>query len=95
MPCWQGPATGTKSNVSGSASSVTILASSSSRKGATIFNDSSAILYLDLSGGTATTGSYSTQIAAGGYYEVPGVYTGLITGIWSSGTGNARVTQFT
>src|SRR5579859_6856713 len=54
-----GAATGTKSNVAGSASSVTILASNTSRKGAMVYNDSTAILYLDLSGGVASTTSYS------------------------------------
>ncbi len=86
--------TGTKSNVAGSASSVTVLASNTNRKGAMVFNDSTAILYLDLSGGTASATSYSTQVPANGLYELTVVYTGAITGIWSSATGNARVTEF-
>ncbi len=92
-----GSATGTKSNVAGSASSVTILASNTSRKGAIIYNDSTAVLYLDLSGGTAASTSYSVQLPANAYFELPGpnVYNGAITGIWSSATGNARVTEWT
>jgi hypothetical protein len=87
--------TGTHSNVAGNASSVTILASNANRLGASIFNDSGAILYLDTTGGTATTSNYTLQIAPNGYYEMPFQYTGLITGIWASATGNARVVEYT
>lgn len=88
--------TGTKSNVGSSASSVTILAANANRKGATIYNDSTQILYLDLSGGTASSSSYSTQVGSQQLFELPGptIYTGLITGIWASANGNARVTEF-
>jgi hypothetical protein len=88
------PNTGTKSNVSGSASSTTILAANTGRLGAVIFNDSTAVLYLDLTGGTASSSSYSVQLGAGSYFEVPHGYLGLITGIWASATGAARVTEF-
>ncbi len=89
-------ATGTKANVVAAITSTTILASNANRKGAIIYNDSTAILYLDLSGGTASATSYSVQIPANGYFEVPGpaIYTGLVTGIWVAANGNARVTEF-
>lgn len=91
-------ATGTKSSVASSTSSVTILAANPGRKDATIHNNSTATLYLDLSGGTASATSFTIKIFADGYYELPrnpwGVYTGLITGIWSSANGNAQVTEF-
>lgn len=91
----QAAGTGTKSNVSGSASSVTILAANTSRKRWSVYNDSSAILYLDTTGGTASTTSYSVQVAPGWLYEGPApINTGLITGIWSSATGTARVVEF-
>jgi hypothetical protein len=85
------------SNVSGSASSVTVLASNASRKNATFFNDSTAILYLKLNSGVASTTSYSVQIQPNGYYELPNgsVYTGAITGIWSAANGAVRVTELT
>src|SRR4249919_2110329 len=86
--------TATKANVAGSASSVTILAANTARLGASIKNDSSAILYVDLTGGTATSSSYSVDLVAGAYFEVPFKYTGLITGIWASATGAARVTEY-
>jgi hypothetical protein len=90
-------ATGTKSTVaSSSASSVTILAANTSRKGAMIYNDSTQILYLDLSGGTASSSSYSVQMGPNMLFELPGptIYNGVITGIWASANGNARVTEF-
>lgn len=89
-------ATSTLSNVSSSASNVTLLSSNSSRKGATIFNDSSSALYVKF-GATSSTTSFTVKIAAGGYFEVPGpaVYTGILDGIWDSVSGAARVTEIT
>jgi hypothetical protein len=87
-------ATGTHSNVTGSASNVTLLASNASRHGATIWNDSTAILYAKL-GATASTTSYTARLVAGAYYETPSSYTGIIDGIWASATGAARVVEFT
>lgn len=94
-----GGGTGTLSNVSGSASSVTLLAANSARRGATITNDSSALLYVKF-GATASTSSYTVVITGASaapfaYYEVPFGYSGIITGIWASATGNARVTEIT
>lgn len=89
-------ASGAKTNVAGSATSVTILASNTSRKGAAVFNDSTVNLYLDLTGGTASTTSYTVKVAPGQYFELNAtpVYTAAITGIWDSATGNARVTEW-
>jgi hypothetical protein len=87
--------TGTKSNVGGAATSTTILASNANRLGMSIYNDSAAILYLDTTGGTASATSYTAQVAPGGYYEMPFHYTGLVTGIWASATGTARVVEYT
>lgn len=86
--------TATLSNVSGSASSVNLLASNANRDGATIYNDSTAVLYVKL-GSTASTSSFTVKVAAGGYYELPFGYTGTIDGIWSAANGSARVTEFT
>lgn len=95
----QKAATGTLTNVGASATSVTVLAASSARIGATITNDSSALLYLKF-GATASTTSYTVVLAGAAsapfsYYEVPAGYTGIIDGIWASATGNARVTEIT
>lgn len=88
--------TATLANVSGSASSVTLQASNSARKGFTCHNDSTSILYLKF-GSTASATSYTVKLIADAYYELPttSVYTGIITGIWVSATGSARVTELT
>lgn len=95
----QKAATATLSNVAGSATSVTLLAANSGRIGATITNDSSAVLYVKF-GTTASTTSYTVVLAGAAaapfsYYEVPAGYTGRMDGIWASATGNARVTEIT
>jgi len=82
------PTTGTASTVAGSASSVTLLASNANRLGATIFNDSTAALYIKL-GATASATSFAIKVLQDDYYEVPFQYTGIIDGIWASATGNA------
>lgn len=84
-----------QTSVASSGSSVTILASNGSRLGATVYNDSTQILYLLLGTGPASTSVYTLQIGAGGYYEVPFNFTGQLTGIWASANGNARVTELT
>lgn len=87
--------TATLSNVSGSASSVTLLAANTSRKMAMFYNDSTAILYLKF-GATASTSSFTVKLMPEAYYEmVSPVYSGLIAGIWDSATGACRVTELT
>jgi hypothetical protein len=87
---------GGAANVASSATNVTLLSSNSSRKGFTIMNDSTAILYVKF-GATASSTSFHVKMAAGSYYESPaGVnYTGIIDGIWASANGSARVGEFT
>lgn len=90
------PGTATLTNVNDSASSQSLLASNSSRLGASFFNDSTSTLYLKL-GTTASTTSYTVQVPPSGYYELPfPAYTGAIDGIWSSdSTGAVRITELT
>lgn len=89
------PATSTVTSVASSASSVSLLASNTSAKLRTFYNDSTQVLYIKF-GATASTTSYTVQVAAGGYYEVPQpLYTGAIDGIWASANGNARITEVT
>jgi hypothetical protein len=87
------PSAATLTNVAGSASSVTLIASNASRRGAMVANDSAAALYIKY-GATASISSFTVKVAAGGYFELPQpVYTGVVDGIWDSATGNARVTE--
>jgi hypothetical protein len=81
-------------SVSGSASSVSLLASNNARVGATVYNDSAAILYIKL-GATASATSFTVKVQPEEYFEVPFGYTGAIDGIWASATGSARITELT
>lgn len=88
--------TATLSNVNDSATSVTVLAANTSRKGVVIHNDSSQALKLKY-GATASATSYTVEIAAEGYWEMPSpIYTGVLDGIWDAdGSGAARITELT
>ncbi len=87
--------TATKTSVAGAASDTSLLASNTGRKGATFYNDSTAILYLSYGSGAASTSSYTVQIPANGFFELPPapIYTGAIRGIWSAANGNVRISE--
>lgn len=86
--------TGGGTSVASANTSSTLLAANSARLGATIFNDSTQVLYLKL-GSTASSTSHTLQMAAASYYEVPFGYTGIIDGIWAAANGFARITELT
>lgn len=88
------------SNVPGSSSSVTLQPANPLRKGLVIVNDSTSILYVKF--GTAATPTSWTYLLSGSQAAIPAtyemsteIYTGLVTGIWASATGFARVTELT
>ncbi len=88
--------TATLTSVVANIASVTLLAANTARKGASIANTSTSILYLRIGGGTATaTTGHSVQMAANTYFELPYGYTGAITGIWVAANGQANVTEYT
>lgn len=90
------PKIATRTAVVSSATEVSLLALSTARYGATVFNDCDKTLYLALGTVAASTSSYTCQIPAGGYYEVPFGFCGAIRGIWAAGpTGNAVITELT
>jgi hypothetical protein len=85
--------TGTTTSVSDSNVNQTLLAANSSRLGATIYNDSTEILYLKL-GATASLTSFTARLVPNAYYEVPFRFIGIIDGIWAAnGSGAARITE--
>jgi len=88
--------TAATSNVTSKArsnASQTFLVLNASRKGATIYNDSGALLYIKF-GAVATSSDFTVRLASQSYYEVPFSYTGRIDGIWASaGAGNALITE--
>lgn len=85
--------TGTEISVAGNASSVTILAANTDRLGASVYNDSTAILYLRYSATAATSSAFTVKLFPEDYHEIFGGYTGQLTGIWASAAGNARITE--
>jgi hypothetical protein len=87
--------TDTVTGVASSATSVTLLAANTSRKGATFSNVSTATLYLQF-GATASnaSGGNVIAIAPNGYYELPSpVRQGIITGIWSAANGYVNISE--
>jgi len=89
-----GGTTPLQTSVSVTSSNTSVLASNANRLGATMYNEGSATCYLKL-GATASTTSYSVQIASGGYYEVPFNYTGAIDAVTSTSTAQLRITEIT
>ena len=90
--------TATRTSVASSASDGVLFAANGSAGGRTVFNESSAILYIAL-GPTpaASVTSYTTQIAPGAYYEFPTAgrfYGGEVRAIWASANGFARCTEW-
>ncbi len=80
--------------VASSTSAVPLFAANARAKGRTIYNDSSAILYVAFTTGASST-NYTVQLAAGAYYEFPQpVYAGAVTGAWATANGNARTTEW-
>lgn len=90
------PTTGTATltNVASSATNVTLSAANTARKSWYVFNDSTQVLFVKF-GVTASNSSFTVELVAGAYYEMPGtaIYSGQIDGIWASAQGSARVTE--
>jgi hypothetical protein len=85
---------GGPANVSTSTASATLIASNGLRQGASIWNDASTTLYVKF-GATASATSFHVAMSPQSYLEVPFRYTGIVDGILSSGTGTARIGEFT
>lgn len=85
--------TAASTTVASSTTSVAILAANASRKGATIWNASTATLFMDLDA-AASAADYAAKLDPGGYYEVPFGFTGAISGIWSAANGSALIREF-
>jgi hypothetical protein len=88
------PATATITRVSVGGTSVMLLSSNVSRKGAVIFNEA-GILFVKF-GTTSSSSSYTYRLTTNQTLEIPyPVYTGRIDAIKSSGTSNVLVTELT
>ena len=89
------PANATLTTVAGSVISVSLLASNAARRQVFIHNDGNADLRVAFAA-TATATAYTAIIPKNGQWEsVLDSYTGAITGIWTSATGSARITEVT
>lgn len=86
-------ATATPTTVPSAIASTPILVANAARKGATVWNDSTATLYLDLDAEVSLI-NYAAKLGPGDYYEVPFGFTGALAGIWSAANGNALVREF-
>ena len=88
--------TGTHTSVNDTATSTTLLAANASRLGGTIYNDSSALLYVLWGAGTASATNYSVRVYSNGYVEIPANYTGIVVGVWASdpNDGTAQISEF-
>jgi hypothetical protein len=87
--------TATVTQVASSATSVALLAANSARNKGMLTNASTAILYVLLGSGTASTTNYSFTVAASGVANLPDGFTGPVTGIWASANGYAYLTEMT
>jgi hypothetical protein len=87
------PASSTLSNVAASVTSGTLLAANTARMGATVWNDSTSVLYVRLGAGTASATAATVKLVADAYYELPYGFTGAVVGVWVSAVGSARVTE--
>lgn len=82
-------------SVTGSATTVQLLAANTNRRMASFYNDSTADLFLKL-GTTASTTSFTVKITSQSFYELPlPAYTGRIDGIWSTANGTVYITELT
>jgi len=86
--------TGTITSVVGSVTSVTLLASNAARKGFSFYSDSASIAYVAF-GATASVTSFTMKLQPNSYYENSTLYTGVLSIIWVSAVGAARVTELT
>jgi hypothetical protein len=84
-----------RSAVNASTTSATLFVFNAARKGATIWNNSTANLYIELGAASSTTSAFAVKITADGYYELPFNYIGQIAGVWDAANGSALLREFT
>ena len=80
--------------IAASTTVLTLFATTSSRVGVCIWNDSASRLYAKIGQGASTT-LFSFKIAPYGYWEMPmNGWGGAISGIWEAATGSAYCSQW-
>jgi hypothetical protein len=88
-----GGGSATQTSVNSSATTVTLLSPNLSRTAFSVYNDSTAVLYLSMAGSASTT-AYTVQLPPKGFYESPTLYSGSVSGIWASVNGAARICEY-
>jgi sensor c-di-GMP phosphodiesterase-like protein len=90
------PATSTvtTASVNSSATATTLLAANTNRRGATIYNNSTQILYINLAATVNATTNFLVALNPKAYFELPFTYTGVISGIWAAANGTANIAEF-
>jgi len=79
-------------NIPASITNATLANSNSSRKGLTIFNNTTKTMYIKY-GINCSTSSFSVKITGQGYLEIPFYYSGQIDAIFSTNIGEALITE--
>lgn len=83
----------TVTKIDSSTDNVMLMDENESRKMATIYNDSTAYLYIKY-GEDASVDSFTLKIGPGDYLELPSpCYLGRIDGFWSGVNGSAMITE--
>ena len=89
----QGSTAAAVTAVASATSNQTLIQANAVRFGVSIYNDSTAILYVKC-GANASTSSYTVQIGSQQYWETPFNYAGQVDGVWGAANGNALVTEY-
>jgi hypothetical protein len=80
------------SRVTAATTDTSLLTASGGRKGFTLWNNSTASLYLVLGTRAASTTTATFKVDPNGYYESPFGYGGAVRGIWDAANGFAHIT---
>lgn len=78
--------------VESSALNVTLLSANTGRRGFSIWNNSTQVLYVKF-GATASSTDCTRKLIADEFWECDMDYNGRVDGIWASANGYARVTE--
>jgi hypothetical protein len=84
----------TLSQVAASITSVSVLSANATRLHFILVNDSTSVCYVAF-GATASSSAYTVRLPAFGSYTSDVAYTGALSAIWVSATGNLIVTELT
>lgn len=89
--------TGAVTNVNDTATSTTLIAANSARRGLIITNTSSAVLYVRVAAGTASATMFTYRLPQNATQEIMYSYTGIVTGVWATdpNDGVAVITELT